>query len=89
MRSTFEMVRKNPSSITNTPGSSLNPLQGALGIGTAEKNIKDLMDFSLLPPFERISKYFSISVYGAGATTEGLNLKIFSPTPPAVKTASR
>ena len=50
--------------------------------------MKDLMDFSLLPPFEKISKYFYISVYGAGATSEGLQFKMFAPTPPALKAAA-
>ena len=56
-------------------------------MGAAEKSIKDLMDFSLLPPFERISKYFYFSVYGASATSEGLTFKMFAPVPPALKAA--
>jgi len=34
--------------------------------------MKDLMDFSRLSAFEKISKYFGIAVYGAGATSDGL-----------------
>jgi hypothetical protein len=89
MRVAFETLRKNPSSVTNKTSSSLNPLAGALNVGEAEKSVKDLMDFSLLPPFERISKYFGMSVYGVAATSEGLTLKLFTPTPAGLKAASR
>jgi hypothetical protein len=96
MKTTFEMLRKNakngasnPSNSSSLGSAALNPLTGSLGIGNAEKGMKDLMDFSLLPPFEKIAKYFYISVYGAGATSEGLQFKIFAPTPPAVKAGGK
>jgi hypothetical protein len=43
------------------------------------------MDFSQLPPFERVSKYFSFSVYAGSANVDGVTIKIFSPTPPGIK----
>jgi hypothetical protein len=89
MKTTFELLRKNPDALTNSATGGLNPLTSALGMGTAEKGVKDLFDFSLLPPFERISKYFYISVYGAGATSEGLNLKVFAPMAPGLKGAAK
>lgn len=42
----------------------------------------DWVDFTLLPDFDTVSKYFSISVFSAGATDDGLNVKVFSPRPP-------
>jgi hypothetical protein len=88
MRATFEMLRKSPESAMTNSTSPFNPFSGSMGIGNAEKGIKDLMDFSLLPPFDKIAKYFYISVYAASATSEGLSLKVFAPTPPAMKAAA-
>jgi len=56
-----------------------------LAVAGASQAFKDWLDFSLLPPFEKIAKYFSISVYGGGATTEGLSFKMFQPVPPGLR----
>jgi hypothetical protein len=50
--------------------------------------VKDWADLSLLPPFEQVSKYFYFSVYGGGATVDGLTFKVFSPVPPGSKSQS-
>jgi hypothetical protein len=42
-------------------------------------------DFSLLPPFERISKYFHFSVYGLDLRDEDFGYRMFSPTPPGLR----
>ncbi|HTB86158.1 MAG TPA: hypothetical protein VK742_21100 [Candidatus Sulfotelmatobacter sp.] len=42
----------------------------------------DWVDFSLLPDYDTVSKYFYISVFSAGATDDGLNVKAFNPRPP-------
>jgi len=49
------------------------------------KMFKDWMDFSLLPSFDRVSKYFNFTVYGESATVDGLTFKIFAPVPPGLK----
>ena len=46
------------------------------------KGLRDWMDFSLLPDYGQVSKYFYFSVYGGGATADGLSLKVFAPRPP-------
>ncbi len=43
---------------------------------------RDWLDFTLLPDFDQVAKYFYISVYGANADTDGINLKVFTPRPP-------
>ena len=48
------------------------------------KKMRDWMDFSLLPDYDRVSKYFFFSVYGGDATTDGLSFKMFSPRPPGM-----
>jgi hypothetical protein len=43
------------------------------------------VDFTLLPPFEQLSKYFHFSVYGLEWETEGFSYRMFSPTPPGLR----
>jgi len=84
MRAVFEALRKGSNSATNL-GGGLSPLTGALGIASPDKSIKDWMDFSLLPPYERIAKYFYFTVYSGSSTVDGLTFKMFSPVPPALR----
>ncbi len=50
-----------------------------------EKKINEWADFSLLPPFESVSKYFHFSVYGGNFNANGFTMKFFEPTPPLLK----
>jgi hypothetical protein len=43
---------------------------------------REWFDFSLLPDFDQVAKYFYISVYGANTTADGITLKVFNPRPP-------
>jgi hypothetical protein len=83
MRAVFDSLRKGPSSAANL--GSLNPVTGALGIASPDKNIKEWMDFSLLPPYEKIAKYFYFTVYSGGSTVDGLTFNMFAPVPPALR----
>jgi hypothetical protein len=44
--------------------------------------VRDWLDFSLLPAFDTVSKYFYISVYSASTDSSGTTLRIFNPRPP-------
>lgn len=57
----------------------------SLATGGNEEKIKEWVDFSLLPPFEQISKYFSIVVMSGATTEDGLILKAFGPTSPELR----
>lgn len=46
---------------------------------------RDWTDFTLLPEFDQISKYFYMSVSGASVNSEGMTLKIFNPRSPQLK----
>lgn len=83
MRTVFESLRKGNNSAAS-PGAP-NPITGALGIGSPDKTIKEWMDFSLLPPYEKIAKYFYFTVYSGGASVDGLTFKMFAPVPPALR----
>jgi len=79
-RTTFEALRKTPKP---DPAASA-PLPG-MEFPVVGTGFKEWMDFSLLPPFEQISKYFYFSVYGLSANADGLTFKMFAPVPPGLK----
>ena len=83
MRVAFETFRKDPGALTNATGFSALP--GVAAMPGPQKNFRQWLDFSLLPPFERIAKYFSFTVYSGGSTVEGLSFKMFAPVPPQLK----
>lgn len=82
-----ELLRKNAAvaSAASMP-SSLVP--SGLNVNATVQGFRGLMDFSLLPPFESIAKYFSFSVYGGSADVDGLTLKMFYPFPPGLKASA-
>jgi len=43
---------------------------------------RDWADFSLLPDYDSVAKYFYLSVMGGNANADGLTLKVFAPRPP-------
>ncbi len=51
----------------------------------AKKRRADWFDFSLLPEFSAIEKYFHFSVTGFTSDERGLTYNFFSPTPPKAK----
>jgi len=86
-RTMVEELRKNPgpSSSGSASGVAANLLPSGLNLPAAIQSFKDLADFSLLPDFDSISKYFHFSVYGGGASVDGLSVKVFAPVPPRLK----
>jgi hypothetical protein len=79
-RALYDNLRKTGG--TNSNNSA--PLPG-MEFPVAAGGFRDWMDFSLLPPFEQISKYFYFSVYGISANADGLTFKVFAPVPPQLK----
>jgi len=81
MRATVEILKKESGSLANLFGGS--PIASRLGVN--EKDFQEWLDFSLLPSFDQIAKYFHFAVYGGGATSEGISFKAFSPVPPQLR----
>jgi hypothetical protein len=46
---------------------------------------REWCDFSLLPDYEPLAKYFYITVCGSSVSADGLTLKVFAPRPPQLK----
>ena len=83
MRAAFETAKNDPGASTNGIGPSLFP--GLPGMTGPEGNLNEWMDFSLLPPFDKVAQYFYSTVYAGSADVDGLTLKLFVPMPPALR----
>jgi hypothetical protein len=71
-----------------TDAPAINQMFAMFPLGAAsEDDLAEWLDFSLLPPFEKIARYFHFSVYGAAAQPDGMNFRMFSPTPPELMRA--
>lgn len=53
-----------------------------IGLGMVPKSFTDWLDFSLLPDYDQVSKYFYFSVFTGTTTPEGISFKGFYPRPP-------
>jgi hypothetical protein len=73
LRSLFKTL-KNQSSNDSVGG--MNPM------AALPKAVRDWLDFSLLPDYDQVSKYFYFSVYAGSTTADGLSFKAFAPRPP-------
>ena len=69
-----------------------NTSNGAMGLTSniddpteQAKRFQQFADFSLLPQFDAISKYFYFSVYSGAFNQDGFTMNFFAPTPPKLK----
>ena len=83
MRVAFEALKNDVGTLEKLL--SLPTIKSKLSGGGEIKEMKDWFDFSLLPAFDPISKYFHFIVYSGSANAEGLSWKMFAPTPPQLK----
>lgn len=77
-RVAWEMLRKNPDMINEMFGAGLQVT------GANPGDLREWIDPALLPEFSKVSKYFSPTLMGGGATAEGISFKVFSPMPPGL-----
>jgi hypothetical protein len=79
LKNLWELGRKNPEMLQSgfgMAGAALGPQMGGL---------EELIDFSQLPPFDQVAKYFHYSVAGSSSDANYLNYRWFRPTPPKLK----
>ena len=84
-RAAFEMMKKAFAADTNAPVSGMTPISESFGMALPEGSLKEWFDYSLLPPFDAIAKYYNFTVYGGSANVDGLTMKLFLPVPPGLK----
>ncbi len=83
LRLAFDTLRKSPAPATNSD--VLAPLADAIPYARPQESFRTWFDFSLLPPFDRVAKYFSYTVSSGSANVDALTFKLFFPTPLQLK----
>jgi hypothetical protein len=53
--------------------------------GNQTDKLREWADFSLLPSYDAISRYFYFSVYAGSFSPEGFTMNFFAPTPPKLR----
>jgi hypothetical protein len=81
MREAWDYMRKNSADV----GTILASNVGANPLASNVAQIREWFDFSLLPPFDSISKYLTFSVYAGVFKPEGFSMKLYFPDPPGLK----
>jgi hypothetical protein len=82
-RPLFDLLRKQPTALAEFFSS---PIPGApSGAPGPLDSLREWVDFSLLPPFDTVSKYFHYSVYAGSFSPDGFALKMFAPAPPQLQ----
>ena len=82
----FEQLHKNAGTAAAAPGNpAASLLPSGLNVAATMQGFKSLMDFSLLPNFDSIARYFHFAVYGGSTTVDGMGLRFFAPVPPGLK----
>jgi hypothetical protein len=85
MRASFETAKKDPKAVSALLGAG--SLSTVLGVGTGGENkgYAEWFDFSLLPPYDRVSKYFHFDVSAMTVSPNAITFKMFTPTPPQLR----
>ncbi len=83
MRSSFESAKKDPSKLVSVPGAAA--LAGPMTTPKTGSSMTNWLDASLLPAFDRVSKYFDKSVTAVNVSPNAITFKMFAPTPPALR----
>ena len=84
MRSLWTALTTPGGSAANPSALTLQQLIAASAMSGDGGGIADWIDFSLLPPFAQVEKYFHITVYAGTMTREGIVVKAFAPKPPGL-----
>jgi hypothetical protein len=87
-REQFELLKKMSASKDGEKpdeASGMTPIPESFGMALPQQSIKEWFDYSLLPPFDTIAKYYSFIVIGGGANADGLTWKVYSPMPAGLK----
>lgn len=87
LRPYWEAVRQDPGVFFGLAAAQNPMVEGALGgeQEELEQQIAEWADFSLLPEFTQVAKYFHLTVYTGRMSSAGYTLKTFTPLPPQLR----
>jgi hypothetical protein len=80
MRVLLEVFKKDGAAFGDLLAAT--PFGQRLGLAEDNKVFKDWFDFALLPAWDKLSKYFGLTVYSGSANADGLIIKFYTPYPP-------
>jgi hypothetical protein len=80
LKNAWDFIRKNSDDVASALGGMGGPTP-VPGLG----KVREWVDFSLLPPYEAISKYLTYSVYAGSFQGSGVAFKAYFPDPPGLK----
>ena len=80
IRMHWDAMKKDPNFFSTLFNSA--PVGDALALDDTARKLKDWADFTLLPSFGTVSKYYGIFVYAGAFEPNGFSLKFYFPTPP-------
>jgi hypothetical protein len=83
MRFVFEAFKRDLGAANNALLSG--PLNAGVNFATDGKGLLEWFDFSLLPAWDAVAKYFYFTVNTGSADADGVTYRYFSPTPPGLK----
>jgi len=87
-RAEYELAKRTFEGAEGKPGgevSGMTPIPESFGVALPEQSVKEWLDYSLLPPFDAVAKYYGFAVIGGSANVDGMTLKIFTPTPAGLR----
>ena len=82
-RALIEALKKDSGTVASLLAAS--PLSGQFGMDNGAEKLKDWVDFSLLPSFDAVAKYFYLALTSGSVTSDGISFKVFTPNPPLLK----
>jgi hypothetical protein len=85
MRTYFDALRRIGENGETSQQSGMTPIGETLGVGMPRKGLAEWFDFSLLPEYSKLEKYFHFLVSAGSASADGLTMKLFAPVPPEVR----
>jgi hypothetical protein len=84
-RAAFETARKDPKAAESLFGGGPLSILTSLTGGGQGNGVSEWFDFSLLPPYDQVSKYFHFNVSAIGVAPDAITFRMFTPTPPQLR----
>jgi hypothetical protein len=80
IRALFTALKNEPADSSKSGG--FNSAFFGVPFAPPQKSFSEWMDFSLLPDFSQVSKYFYFTVYSGNTGSDDISLEVFAPRPP-------
>ena len=85
VRTMLEVLKQGPDAVLVMIPAEYFLVLKESGLAGPLQSLLSACDFALLPAFEKVSRYFDFSVSAGAVTADGIDLKVFAPTPPGLK----